>query len=65
MGPLKDLMSTLLDKFVYIRLSVLLIDGTSEAAQFHFSAEDWQNEMFLAGKISGRFDIISRPLVFQ
>lgn len=52
-GPLKDLMSTLLDRFVLIRLSMLFSDGTSQPSQFHFTEEDWDNELFAAGQIFG------------
>jgi hypothetical protein len=65
-GPLKDLLSTLLEKLVYTRLSVLSHDGTSDSEHFLFSQEDWNSEMFAAGKISGNFEINSRSVkMFQ
>ena len=52
-GPLKDLMSTLLDRFVFIRLSMLFSDGSSQPSNFDFTDEEWNNELFAAGQISG------------
>lgn len=52
-GPLHDLMSTLLDKFVLPRLSVLFEDGSTDATLFNFTEEDMYSEMFAAGQVSG------------
>ena len=54
-GPLQDLMSTLLDKFVLPRLSVLFCDGTFDASLFDFTEEEMVSELVAAGEISGRY----------
>ena len=46
-------MSTLLDKFVLPRLSVLFEDGSTDATLFNFTEEDMYSEMFAAGQVSG------------
>lgn len=55
-GPLKDLMSTLVEQFVLNRLSTLFNDGTVEPSLYHFTREECNMEMYLAGQVSGIFD---------
>lgn len=50
-GPLLDLMSNLLDKFVLPRLSVLFSDGTFNASLFHFTEDEMVSELIAAGEI--------------
>uniref|UniRef100_A0A0P6FKM3 Uncharacterized protein n=1 Tax=Daphnia magna TaxID=35525 RepID=A0A0P6FKM3_9CRUS len=52
-GPLKDLMSTLVEQFVLNRLSTLFNDGTVEPSLYHFTREECNMEMYLAGQVSG------------
>jgi hypothetical protein len=49
--PLKDLMSTLVEQFVLSRLSTLFNDDTVEPSLYHFTREECNIEMYLAGQV--------------
>jgi hypothetical protein len=66
-GPLKDLISTLVEQFVLSRLSTLFNDGTVQPSLYHFTREECNIEMYLAGQVSGifYFDSNANPPAFK
>jgi len=52
-GPLNDMMSMMLEKFVLPILSAIYVDGTINGKLFGLNADEMDKEMFSAGVISG------------
>jgi hypothetical protein len=60
-------MSTLVEQFVLSRLSTLFNDDTVEPSLYHFTREECNIEMYLAGQVSGifYFDSNANPPAFK